>query len=47
MKKRILSALLCVTMIASLVVGCGTPAAADTTPATETATEETAEEVAE
>ncbi len=33
MKKRILSALLCVTMIASLVVGCGTPAAADTTPA--------------
>ena len=35
MKKRILSALLCVTMIASLVVGCGAPAAADTTPATE------------
>ena len=33
MKKKILSALLCVTMIASLVVGCGTPAAADTTPA--------------
>ena len=32
MKKRILSALLCVTMIASLVVGCGAPAAADTTP---------------
>lgn len=37
MKKRIVSALLCVTMIASLMVGCGTPAAADTTPA---ATEE-------
>ena len=33
MKKRILSALLCVTMMASLVVGCGAPAAADTTPA--------------
>lgn len=31
MKKRILSALLCVTMIASFVVGCGAPAAADTT----------------
>ena len=41
MKKRIVSALLCVTMIASLVVGCGTPAAADTTPA---ATEETTAE---
>ena len=42
MKKRILSALLCVTMIASLAVGCGTPAAADT--ATEpAATEETTE----
>ena len=40
MKKRILSALLCVTMMASLVIGCGTPAAADTTPA---ATEETTE----
>ena len=48
MKKRILSALLCVTMIASLVVGCGAPAAADTTTTTEeTATEEAAtEEVA-
>ena len=45
MKKRILSALLCVTMIASLVVGCGTPAAADTAPATEgQATEEVAVE---
>lgn len=46
MKKRILSALLCVTMIASLVVGCGAPAAADTTPATEetNATEEVAVE---
>ena len=44
MKKRILSALLCVTMIASLVVGCGTPAAADTTPA---ATEEAATEEGE
>ena len=38
MKKKILSALLCVGMIASLMVGCGTPAAADTTPA---ATEDT------
>ena len=47
MKKRILSALLCVTMIASLVVGCGTPAAADTTPATEEATEEAAEATTE
>ncbi len=34
MKKRILSALLCVTMIAGLMTGCGTPAAAD--PGTET-----------
>lgn len=33
MKKRIVSALLCVTMLASLMIGCGTPAAADTTPA--------------
>ena len=33
MKKRIVSALLCVGMIASLMIGCGTPAAADTTPA--------------
>ena len=40
MKKRILSALLSVTMIASLVVGCGTPAAADTTTEP-VATEET------
>ena len=40
MKKRILSALLCVTMIASLAVGCGTPAAADTATEPE-ATEET------
>ena len=50
MKKRIVSALLCVTMIASLMVGCGTPAAADTTPAaTEEATTtegETTEETA-
>ena len=47
MKKRILSALLCVTMIASLVVGCGAPAAADTTTTTEeTATEEAATEEA-
>ena len=47
MKKRILSALLCVTMIASMVVGCGAPAAADTTePAAteEAATEEVATE---
>ena len=44
MKKRIVSALLCVTMIASLMVGCGTPAAADTTPA---ATEEAATEEGE
>ena len=44
MKKRIVSALLCVTMLASLMIGCGTPAAADTTPAakeeTTTVTEE-------
>ena len=48
MKKRILSALLCVTMIASMVVGCGAPAAADTTEpaATEEATEEVAGEAA-
>ncbi len=47
MKKRILSALLCVTMIASLVVGCGTPAAADTTTETTTTEESQAtEEVA-
>ena len=46
MKKKILSALLCVAMIASFVVGCGAPAAADTTPATEEgqATEEVAVE---
>ena len=44
MKKRILSALLCVTMIASLVVGCGTPAAADTTPAAGTEENAAAEE---
>ena len=47
MKKRILSALLCVTMIASFVVGCGNPAAADTTPATEETTEEAAEATTE
>ena len=48
MKKRLLSALLCVTMIASMVVGCGAPAAADTTEpaATEETTEDATEEVA-
>lgn len=48
MKKKIISALLCVTMIAGLVVGCGTPAAADTTPAAaeDTATEGEATETA-
>ena len=45
MKKRLLSALLSVAMLASLVVGCGTPAAADTTPAAkeESTTETTTE----
>ena len=48
MKKKLLSALLCVAMVASLVVGCGakeeTPAA-EAPAATEEATEEVAEEV--
>ena len=45
MKKRLLSALLSAAMLASLVVGCGTPAAADTTPAAkeESTTEATTE----
>ena len=46
MKKKLLSALLCVAMVASLVVGCG---AKEEAPAAEApaATEEAAEEVAE
>lgn len=46
MKKRILSALLCVTMIAGLMTGCGTPAAADTTPEETAAEGEVAETTA-
>lgn len=46
MKKRILSALLCVTMIAGLMTGCGTPAAADTTPEETAAEGEAAETTA-
>ena len=43
MKKRLLSALLCVAMVASLVVGCGgkeEPAAAETPAATEETTDD-------
>lgn len=49
MKKKLLSALLCVAMVASLVVGCGRSkeSAAETTPATEEATKETTEEATE
>lgn len=46
MKKRILSALLCVTMIAGLMTGCGTPAAADTTSEETAAEGEAAETTA-
>ena len=45
MKKRLLSALLCVAMVASLVVGCGgkeEPAAAETPAATEETTDDAA-----
>ena len=48
MKKKLLSALLCVAMVASLVVGCGAKEeapAAEAPAATEEATEEVAEEV--
>ena len=44
MKKKLLSALLCVAMVASLVVGCG--AKEEAPAATEEATEEVAEEAA-
>ena len=45
MKKKLLSALLCVAMVASLVVGCGSkPAEA---PAEDAATEEVTEDAAE
>ena len=47
MKRRILSALLCVTMMASLVVGCGAPAAADQTPAATESTTATEGETTE
>ena len=51
MKKKLLSALLCVAMVASLVVGCGgtTDAPAEDTATEDTATEEevTDEEAAE
>ena len=43
MKKKLLSALLCVVMVASLVVGCGGKEEAAEAPATE-ATEEVAED---
>ena len=49
MKKKLLSALLCVAMVASLVVGCGAKEeapAAEAPAATEEATEEVAEEAA-
>ena len=44
MKKKLLSALLCVAMVATLVVGCGgsEEPVAETTPVTEEATEEAA-----
>ena len=45
MKKRILSTLVCLTVAATTIIGCGSQAPATTdTPATETKTEEKAAE---